>query len=180
MTDPEVRDYADSGMTIQYAMNDHARRFPDRQTRPRFLLWNGLRIWTSDVWTVPERGIVRGEFISAKEGAEQGFDLKLDGWVQLRDGEHVAVLRTWKDERLEDVVEYPFYSRDGLLWVWNVYKMIYRGGQIVEEKWTENAGFWVERLSESERIYHCSHGMATPPDFESLVFKVEIRPMPLG
>lgn len=180
MTEPAVRDYADWGMTIQHAMNDHAIRFPDRRTRPRFLLWSGLRIWTSDVWTVPKTGIVRGEFLSAKDDVEQGFDLKVDGWIQLKNGEHVAVLRTWRGEGLEDVVEYPFCSRDGLLWVWNVYRMRYSGGQVVEEKWTENAGFWVERLSENERVYHCSHGMANPPDFESLVFKIQIGPMAPG
>jgi len=176
MTNPDVRDYADSGLTIQYAMNDHATRFPDKRTRPRFILWNGLRVWTSDVWTVPEKGTVRAEFLSAKGDIEQGFDIKVDGWLELAEGEHVPVLRTWKDERYLDVVEYPFLSRDGRLWVWNVYKMKYPGGQIVQEKWTENAGFWIDQVSESERIYHCSHGMATPPDFDSLVFSVRVSP----
>ena len=55
-----------------------------------------------------------------------------------------------------------------------VYKMKYSGGQVVEEKWTENAGMWVEQISPNERIYHCSDGMAHPPDFESLVFKITI------
>src|SRR5581483_7174074 len=104
------------------------------------------------------------------------FDLEIDkGWIELAGGEHVPLLRTWKDERLPDIVEYPFHSRDGLLWVWNVYEMTYPSGEKVDEKWTENAGFWFEVVSESERIYHCSHGMATPPNFESLVFKVTIR-----
>ncbi len=60
--------------------------------------------------------------------------------------------------------------------VWNVYRMIYAGGLVVEEKWTENAGMWIEQDAPHERIYHCSHGMADPPDFESLVFKIGITP----
>jgi hypothetical protein len=53
--------------------------------------------------------------------------------------------------------------------------MRYPGGQVVEEKWTENAGMWVEQVTPYERVYHCSHGMANPPDFESLVFRVSIN-----
>ena len=53
--------------------------------------------------------------------------------------------------------------------------MQYASGQQVEEKWTENAGMWIEEISPTERIYHCSHGMAHPPDFESLVFKITIK-----
>jgi hypothetical protein len=47
-------------------------------------------------------------------------------------------------------------------------------GQVVDEKWTGNSGMWVEEVSSNERIYHCSHGMAPKPDFDSLVFKVTI------
>lgn len=157
-------------------MIDHATRFPDRESRPKYLLWNGQRIWTSDVWTTTEKGVVRAEFLSCKTDVEQGFDIKVDGWLELAQGMRVPVLRTWKDERLEDAVEYPFFARDKRLRVWNVYKMTYPGGQIVEEKWTENAGFWVEQIGENERIYHCNHGMASPPDFESLVFKASVQP----
>ena len=102
--------------------------------------------------------------------------MKLDGWFKLAEGEQVSLLRTWKEDRFEDWVEYPFFSRDGLLSLWNVYEMSYPSGEKVVEKWTENAGFWFEACSESERVYHCSHGMANPPDFDSLVFKVSVRP----
>jgi hypothetical protein len=176
MSDVSVRDYADSGLTIQYAMNDHATRFPNRRTRPRFLLWSGLTIWTSDSIPVPRQGIVRAEFLSGDSSVRQGFDLRIhDGWIDVGNGEPSPLLRTWWDERFEDVVEYPFCSRDGQLWVWNVYEMTYPSGEKVEEKWTENAGFWMETIHENERIYHCSHGMTKPPNFDSLVFKVSIR-----
>ncbi len=177
MSDTPVRDYADSGLTIQYAMNDHSERFPDNKTRPRYLLWNGRRIWTSDCIAVPQEGVVRAEFLSADPSVRQGFDLQLDdGWLELAEGERVSLLGTWKDQRYKDTVEYPFLSRDGLLWVWNVYEMVYPSGEKIEEKWTENAGLWVERVNDFEWIYHCSHGMAKPPDFNSLVFKVSVAP----
>ncbi len=169
-----VRDYADSGLTIQYAMLDHIKRFPDKSLRPDYILWDGLRIKTADALTVPPQGRVRGEFLSSKGDVEQGFDLKIEGWFRLENGERVSLLRTWNDSRYELFVEYPFQSKDGRLWVWNVYKMRYEGGQVVEEKWTENAGMWVQEVSPTERIYHCSHGMAHSPDFESLVFKITI------
>jgi hypothetical protein len=175
MSQQRVLDYANSGLTIRRAMLDHVRRFPNKAERPDFILWNGLYVKTSDSFAVPETGIVEATFLSSKEGVEQGFDLEVGGWFRLENGEQVPLLRTWKDDRFEDGVEYPFLSGGGKLWVWNVYKMRYPGGKVVEEKWTENAGFWVERKSDSERTYHCSHGMANPPDFESLVFAVKVR-----
>jgi len=169
-------DYASSGLTIREALLDQMKRFPQKTQRPEQLLWAGLFITTGDAFPVPREGIVRGEFLSAKGELEQGFDLKLDGWFRLEKGEKVSLLRTWNDARYEPVVEYPFHSSDGRLWVWNVYKRRFPDGRMVEEKWTENAGFWVEQVSERERIYHCSHGFLYPPDFESLVFKITINP----
>jgi hypothetical protein len=171
-----IRDYADSGLTIQYAMLDHFRRFPDKSQRPDHVVWGGRKVKTGDSLAVPAHGVVRAEFLSSKSDLEQGFDLKLDGWLRLEKGERVSLLRTWNDPRYESFVEYPFQSNDGRLWVWNVYRARYPGGQAVEEKWTENAGMWVEEISPTEHIYHCSHGMAYPPDFESLVFRITISP----
>jgi len=170
------RDYSESDLTIQQAMVDHVKRYPDKGSRPPYISWGDTRVQTSDVIDVPSRGIVRAEFISAAPGVRQGFDMKVDGSFQLAEGEQVPLLRTWREERFEDVVEYPFFSRDGRLYVWNIYEMTYPSGEKVMEKWTENAGFWVEVGSESERFYHCSHGMASPPNFKSLVFKVSVRP----
>ena len=169
-----VRDYAESGLTIQYAMLDHFKRFPDKTQRPDYILWDGLQVKTADSLTVPPEAVVRGECLSSKGDVEQGFDLKLDGWLRLEKGEEVSLLRTWNDPRYVPFVEYSFRSNDGRLWVWNVYKAKYPGGQVVEEKWTGNAGMLVEVISPTDRIYHCSHGMAHPPDFESLVFKISI------
>ncbi len=173
----DVTDYGNSGLTIREAMLDHGNRFPDKHKRPKYLLWNGQRIWTSDCLPVPQQGVVRAECLSVDSTVRQGFDLKIqDGWIELADGTHIPLLRTWQDERFEDVVEYPFFAKDGFLWTWNVYEMTYPAGQKVEEKWTENAGFWVEANGENERVYHCSHGIASPPDFDSFVYKLTIKP----
>ena len=169
-----ARDYAGSGMTIQQAMLDQIKRFPDKSARPNYVLWGGLQIKTGDTFAVPAEGGVRTEFLSSKGDVEQGFDLKLDGWIRLAKGEKVSLLRTWDDPRYEPMVEYPFHSNDGLLSVWNVYKVHYPAGRVAEEKWTDNAGMWVEEVSTAVRIYHCSHGLTRPPDFEALVFRLSI------
>lgn len=169
-----MQDYGASGLTIREAMLEHAKAFPDMQTRPDFILWNGLQVKTADTFPVPENGVLRGEFLASKEGTEQGFDLKVDGWFQLLGGERVSLLRTWNDPRFESTIEYHYLSKNQKILVWNVYRTAYPGGQVVEEKWTENAGMWIEQITPHERIYHCSHGIADPPDFESLIFKISI------
>lgn len=175
MQSTDTVDYSLSGLTIREAVLDRAKRFPRKADRPDSLLWSGLHIKTSDKFEVGSSGRVRVEFLSSTTTIEQGFDLSFpEGWLYLPGGEKVTLLRTWKDEVHEDVVEYSFTSNSGVMYVWNCYKMHYQGGQVVEEKWTENAGFWVEHASENERIYHCSHGMAMPPDFDCLVFKVSV------
>ncbi|MFN0056377.1 MAG: hypothetical protein ACKV0T_29885 [Planctomycetales bacterium] len=163
-------------MSIQYAMMDHAKQFPNPKARPKFIIWGGRKITTAVQIPVAADGIVRGEFLKSDATVRQGFDLKVDeGWIEFSGSEHVCLLRTWRDDSLPDTIEYPYHSRGASIWVWNVYERPYPNGGIVEEKWTNNAGFWVETLNASERIYHCSHGMSAMPDFESLVFKVSVR-----
>lgn len=170
----DAKDYGNSGLTIRSALIDQFKRYPDKDTRPRHLIWNGLRILTADAIPVPKQGIIKGEILSVTTPIEQGFDMDTDGGLQIEDGRWIHPLRTWNDPKLQSVVQYPFRSNNCLLWVWNVYKMTYAGGQVIEEKWTENAGMWVEELSPMERVYHCSHGMANPPDFTCLVFKITV------
>jgi hypothetical protein len=171
----DIEDYGDRGLTIQEAILRHAKRFPNKEERPDFILWNGRPIKTADVLEVPLHGVVRAELLSSKGEMKQGFDLKVNGWFELAQGERVSLLRTWNDPKYEPVVEYPFYAKDFKLHVWNIYQMEYPDGRSVDEKWTENAGMWIEVVTPCERIYHCSHGMAHPPGFESLVFKVSFK-----
>jgi hypothetical protein len=169
-------DYAESGLTVQQAMVAHALQHPNKERRPVTIRWGDRIVRTSDRICVPREGIVRVEFLSPTRAIRQGVDLELNGWIELSVKEHVSILRTWQDDRFEDVVEYPYLSQDGLMWTWNVYEMVYPGGQKVVEKWTENACFWVEDHGDIERVYHCSNGMATPPDYNSLIYKVTIKP----
>jgi hypothetical protein len=174
MSEIQLQDYGDSGLSIQYAMVDQYKKWSDKTQRPDYILWEGLHIKTGDSMLVPTHGIVRAEFLEVKDGTGQGFDLDIKGWIELAQGEKVSLLRTWYDPLYEPVVVYPFHSSDRLLRVWNVYKRLNSHGQINEEKWTGNAGFWVDRISEMDRIYHCSHGLAQKPDFEALVFRVTV------
>jgi hypothetical protein len=166
-------DYAKSGLSIRQAMVKHYRQFPNDIQRPP-LIWDGRPTVTGDVIAVPENGVVYGEFLSAKTEVPQGFDLKVNGWLLLWDGRRVPLLRTWNDANCEPSVQYSFHSSDCKLYVCNVYKVKY-ARETVEEKWTGNAGMWIETVSPCERIYHCSHGLAYPPDFDSLVFKIVIK-----
>ena len=174
MSAQQVIDYAQSGLTIEVAMKDHFRRFPNKLTRPPHILWGCLTVKTADSIPVERSGVMRAEFLYARTDIEQGFDLRVEGWFRLTGGEQLTLIRTWTDPNLEPWVEYPFFSSDGQLSTWNVYKARYHGGQVVEEKWTGNAGFWVEQLSVTDRIYHCSPGGLDRPDFESLVYRVTV------
>ncbi len=169
-------DYSKSGLDVKQAMLDHCRRFPDKARRPDHIVWDGHEVRTVDWFAVPGQGTVRFEFISALESIEQGIDAKLDGWFELAQKERIPVLRTWKDDRYENVVEYEYLSRDRRMGIWNVYREGLPNGQMREDHWSGNAGCWVEKVRENERIYHCSPGMLNPPDFEALIFRVTICP----
>lgn len=169
-------DYSSSGMTIQQAMVDHVKRYPQKEGRPDHIIWAGRAVKTVDWWDVPKKGEIVAEILSIKKPIDQGFDIDVEGHLRLSEGEEVPRLRTWADDRYENIVRYPYVGKSGRICIWNVYKMPYPNGQVKEEKWTGNAGFWVENVSYNERIYHCSHGVAVSPDFEALIFKVSILP----
>lgn len=170
-----VIDYGNSGTTIQRAMVDHALRNPDKKKRLPFILWNGLQIQTFDWLSVKPAGRVRFEILKSSSARKQGFDAEVDGGFELSDGSLVKRLRTWKDERFEDILEYSYTTLNGRMGIWNVYEMEYPSGEMVVERGTENAGFWVERIGELDHIYHCSAGFNSPPDFESFVFRVTLK-----
>jgi hypothetical protein len=173
---PTGTDYATSGRTIQEAMVELARLYPDKAQRPDHILWEGHQVKTADLIQVPNRGHVELEFLSPASAVIHGVDMSTDGWFQLLDGKHVNLLRTWNDPRYESIVTYPYFSKTGTLHVWNVCRVVYPGGKTVEEKWTGNSAFRVERLSNQVSIYSCSHAESRPPDFEAFIFKLTIRP----
>src|SRR5215470_7001720 len=150
-------DYAATGLTIGAAMLDLVTRYPDKTARPKHILWNGLSVKTADCLSVPIRGLAKIEILSKNSNVTQGIDLRIEeGALYLRGGEEVPLLRTWADDRYEDTVGYPYHSASGRLWVWNVYKVHLPNGKTRDEKWTGNAGFWIETINNYQRVYHCS------------------------
>ncbi len=174
MRNLENKDYASSGLTIQYAKLDQAKSIPNKAERPKFIIWDGKQACTSLVINTPETFKLRAKFIS-KPDIRQGFDLKVyKGQIMVPHSEGVSVLRTWSDPKYEQEVFYEIKGTDGRLGIWNVYKMSH-GSKVVEEKWTENAGFYYENPSKNRFRFHCSPGWSHPPDFESLVFEIELK-----
>lgn len=168
-------DYAASGIDIQHAMITEAKRLGARASLPLRILWNGKEIQTGDRFDVPKRGRVRIEFVSEKTQPRQGIDIEVPkGKITIPDGSTVSHLRTWNDPDLSKTVEYPFQTRDGALWVSNVYQ-VSRGSVTFAERWTSLAGMIVNIVSKNERVYHCSPGGLKAPDFECLVVKVSIH-----
>ena len=171
-------DYSKSGLSIQAAMVDFAKKHPDKKSRPKFIQWGDYQIRTWDTFTLPSEGKIRAVFKKTSDLYVQGFDLSFEeGCLLLEKDEEIPLLRTWYDAAYEDDVEYEFKSTDGkLLWFWNVTKRKWPNGSVTEEKLTGNAGFWIEHISDLHRIYHCSSAEATPPNFDSLVVEVQIMP----
>jgi len=169
----ETRDYAMSGMSIWKAMLDHGRKRPKAERGPLRIRWGDRVVQTADVFEAPRNGTIWLECIRAVGAVRQGFDVKMNGGCVLGTGEVVPILRTWCDAEYEPVVEYEYRADDGLISTWNVYE-VDRGTEVVPEKWTGNAGFWIEAVTPFDRIYHCSGGSCSTPDFESLVYRVTV------
>lgn len=167
-------DYEPSGLPIQRAMLDAVKTAGKKKGAPPRIRWGVHEIQTSDCLIVPSKGRIRITFLSSRDGLRQGVDIKVNGTIYLLDGSAVETLRTWRDPKYEDTVEYEFASLDGMLRVWNVYEVRHESNEIEEAKWTDNAGFWIEEDPNGSKIYHCSAGPCVPPDFEALVFKLTV------
>lgn len=167
------RDYAASGMSIWQAMLDRGKKRARNERGPVTITWANRIVQTADVFKAPRRGSVRMECVHSAPSIRQGFDVKMKGGCVLENGEVVPVLRTWCDELYEPVIEYEYRADDGLISTWNVYETL-RGSELTAEKWTGNAGFWVEALNSLDRIYHCSAGSLTVPDFDFLVYRITV------
>src|SRR5688500_1885383 len=172
--EPHQRDFGASGLSIQNALLIQAEHYPIGDPRRTTVLWNGRYVQTADRMTVPKHGTIRAQFLYSRSDVTQGFDVKVNGWIQLSDGSHVSMLRVWREPELPDVVEHSFFSEDQSLWIWNVYRSMYPGNIAIDEKWTGNAGFWIQEMSEVDRIYHCSYGLSDVPNFDDLIFRVAV------
>jgi len=167
-----THDYGADGISIQTAMVRRVKSNPDRTTRTKYILWDGLHVFTSFDIPVAKKGRFRLEFLSEPESVRQGVDVKAEkGGILLSNGDRVGTLRTWHDLELEPTVEYDFKSRDGLLRLWNVFVRSRPNGSETEEKWTGNAGFIVGQDAENQWTFRCSHGASERPMFDQLVFR---------
>jgi hypothetical protein len=170
------KDYGSGDITLREAFVEDSRLFPRSSPEDNFVLWQGTKIRTSMRLPVPVTGRVRASIVVSKGVVSNGFDLKADaGLLRSKEGRVFAAVRTWALPEYEDIVEYSYETQTGFLWFWNVYK-IQRGLDLVEEKWTENAGMWVREIGELGWEFHCSPGTEAKPDFETLVVTVEVLP----
>ena len=147
-------DFSASGLSISAATLKVAKAYGKKIDGPLGIIWDGKVVLGGDQIASGKRGRVRLELLHFVKGVEQGVDLKVDGYFELLHGERVPLLRTWADSQYEDVVEYPYVSKDGRIHIWNVFKRRFPSGEVREDRWTENAGFWIEELSPTDRIYH--------------------------
>lgn len=171
----EPADYAESGLTIQYAMLEHVRANPNRNARSDYILWSGRAVRTSLRLQVPSTGRFRIEFLSPPRDLAHGVDVKAEkGSILLPGGKAAGLLRTWHDPRDQNVVEYPYDTPAQSLYVWNCYYVPWPAGGVTEERMTGNAAFWIEKEDVQSTIFHCSPGPAATPDFEHLVFRFVI------
>lgn len=173
------KDYGMDGIDIQAAMVREARSNPSSSGRPRHILWNGQEVWTSFELIVPEEGVIKIEFLSKPTCPAQGFDIKVEGGgVELADGSHLQILRAWHEEQYDESAEYRYRSGMRLMKVWNVYRRKWPDGRVTEEKWTGNSGFLLEEERGGAQIFRCSGGLAVSPEFNQLVFRLSVTPLP--
>ncbi len=171
-------DYATKGLSIRRAFTDATQKagpLPKPLRTPLSVRWGEHDIVTADVFEVPPTGRVRLEFLEVDTDVRQGADIQVHPGCELEDGSHVPLLRTWYDPDLPAEVEYEFIAQDGLMRTCNVYEVT-RAGEIHAERWTENAGMWIEEVDRLDRIYHCSHGIPdSSASFGALVYRITIK-----
>ena len=174
-------DYQDAGLSLQRAFVNARkgnRNVPRELREPLSILWGGRDVVTGDVFPIPSTGGVVIERLDGHQELKQGVDIGITrGSILVPGFAPQSLLRTWFDESLPDRVRYEYVADDGLLLVSNIYTM-QRGGDVVIERWTGNAGMCVEEIGPYERIYRCSTGPRPLPTFDDLVFRLTIVPQP--
>jgi hypothetical protein len=169
-------DYRLTDLSIRRAFVEATEEYgrPRPATEPAAIRWGDRDIVVGDILQVPERGRFRLQLISKADEPRQGADVDVGpGKITLPRGQAVALLRTWFDEEYEDVVEYEYESPRGLMRTCNVYEMKL-GHNLVEDRWGDFAGMWIEELGPGDRIYHCSQGLSDPPNFNDLVYRLTV------
>lgn len=170
-------DYATTGLSIQAAFTEAVEAAPPLPKPLRTAIsvrWDGHDIVGGDIFDVPNSGRFRLEFLDIDTTVRQGADIQAFPGSELVGERRAPLLRTWYDPDLPASVEYDYLATDGILRTSNVYEVV-RSSGIHAERWTENAGMWVEEVAELDRIYHCSHGTpGSPATFDALVYRLTI------
>lgn len=175
-SDAEVN-YAPTGLSISNAMGDmmgRKRRCGAPIDTPPRLRWGKLSVATGDVW-----GEVYGDVDIAvrvdghRPELRHGISLSTPTPTLFPLGEtprHEVLL--WPSSGERDF-EVRGTSLTGVLRITTVY-VVGGGDRSTVERWTGNAGFWVERESSRQRVYHANHHSTSPPSFEDLTFSVRL------
>ena len=179
----EEKDYGHLGYTIGQAfVQQHLECKKKKIPAPNFVLWRGKIVKIFDKIKLPPHGKITGIVLhdAFSEKKMNGFDLKFEnGYLVLEEGEQIKHLRTWSDPDYEDKVEYEFFATpNSILSIWNVSRIYLSNGHILVEKWTGNAGFIIEEITEYHKVYHCNHYEAENADFNDFRFSIEISPPP--
>jgi len=132
---------------------------------------------TGDVFDVPTSGQIHLQFLDVDTTVRQGADIQTHPGFELGDCLEPLV-RTWYHPDLPATVVYDYFAEDGLIRTCNVYEVV-RGNRVQAERWTENAGMWIETVGDLDRIYHCSHGVPdSPVEFDALVYRLTVLERP--
>jgi hypothetical protein len=175
---PGSVDYERTGLSVNVAMLDHTgrkRRAGETVETPPRLRWDGLVVATGDIWRdVPAGCLVEIEVDRQRPELRHGISISSANAALSLDAREaqpeVIIWPTAEDRRFEIRCGSPA----GGLRVTNVYEV---GGETWSriERWTKNAGLWVDRVSADERIYHCNHSATSPATFDDLVFSMRLR-----
>jgi hypothetical protein len=118
-------------------------------------------------------GTVTVSFLSAKSPAAQGVAFKsAKGGIKLSDGKKVKLVYVWDEKKLPKVVRHEVVCPDGVLRLWNIYKIGDERDLTRADAWTNNAGMVIDELGLNKRRYRCSDGLGEF-DPDDLIFEVE-------
>ena len=174
-------DYEGTGLSIANAMLDAGkrRRWLGRPgTIPPLLSWGARQITSGDVWRdVPVGGSIAVAVRAFVDGLDHGFAVSAQGGALshggLADGSESAEELVLWPTPTEREFEVRYTSPRQILLLCNVYRVSGPTWSKVD-KWSENAGLWIEQGSERVRTYHCNHASTRPPTFADLVVTVSV------
>jgi len=106
-------------------------------------------------------------FLERNATAFCGVALKsTKGHIELSDKKKVTLLYVWDLPELSGAIQYKVDCPDGILKVWNIYKIDNDRDLTKAEAWTNNSGIIVEVLGVNRRRYRCSDGIGEfEPEF---------------